>query len=40
MDHNIELPKVNREKLTITLKILLVIFNVFYFTEKYSSCIA
>lgn len=37
---NKKLPKINREKLTITLKILLVIFNVFYFTDKLSSCIA
>lgn len=37
---NKKLPKINREKLTITLKILLVIFNVFYFTDKFSSCIA
>ena len=30
-------PKINRENLTVTLKILLVILNVLYFTNKYSS---
>ncbi len=40
LNDNNELPRINREKLTITLKTLLGIFNIFYFTNKYSSCIA
>lgn len=40
MNDNKELPKINREKLTITSKILLVIFNELKFTDKYSSFIA
>lgn len=38
--NNKKLPKINREKITITLKIFLVIFNVFYITKTCSSCTA